>query len=141
MSDWTLIFVGPCNEFFKNEWAIKLKNANADKNIKWISAQPPNSLIKLYNNSKVVICSSRKEGAPIIFSEAVLSGCAFISTKVGEMNNILNGLPGLVEDEIDLANMILKFSQDNELIQNQANALYGLLKDRDWSMQFQKITI
>lgn len=141
LPDWKLYMVGTCSDDFKNEWIARLSSENSSDSVAWIQGIPPKELINFYNNSKVVICSSRKEGAPIIISESALSGCSFIGTAVGEIPNILNGLPGLVNEASELAETMLLFANNPSLAEKQAKELFQRVKLRNWDEQVRKIKL
>lgn len=139
--NWKLQMIGPCSLDFKEEWSEKLLNMQASTSVIWIQNSKPSDLLKYYNNSKIVVCSSRKESGPIILSEAALSGCAFIGTSVGEIPIILEGLPGLIQETSELARTMLTFANNSTLAKQQAKDIFLRMKDRNWYTQVEKIKI
>ncbi len=135
---WTLLLAGPCSEYFKTKWSRKLANLGL-ANVYWLGSQQPESLLKLYQTSKIVICTSRKESGPIVLAEAALSGCAFISSAVGEVPLILRGLRGLVFDMNFLGNEMVLFANNPDLIYEQAAVLHERMAGRSWTQQVKKI--
>jgi glycosyltransferase involved in cell wall biosynthesis len=133
--DWKLQMIGPCTEEFKKRFSVNLPNEEGLNSVFWVSDLAPEDLIKYYNNSKIVVCCSRKESGPIILSEAGLCGCAFIGTAVGEIPDILEGLPGLVIDSKRLPEIMLQFANNPETLAKQANHIFNRLKNRDWDEQ------
>lgn len=141
LSGWKLQLIGPCSEDFKKYWMVKLSDEEATKSVIWTPMCSPNELLIYYNNSKIVVCSSRKESGPIILSEASLSGCAFIGTDVGEIPNVLEGLLGLAKDSKDLEEMMLLFANNLPIAKQQASELYKSMQNRNWDEQVKKIRI
>ncbi len=135
---WQLEIAGPCSANLKKEWEVKLANFKLLHTVQWIGAKNPGDLICHYQSSKIVICPSRKESGPIILSEAILCGCSFIGTAVGEIPEVLKGLPGLVKEEDTLEKQILFFAQHPEIAARQAETLFERMKDRKWSEQVAK---
>lgn len=138
LPDWKLQMVGPCSENFKSNWAVRLSAKQSLDSVIWASSVSPVDLLKYYNNSKIVVCSSRKESGPIVLSEAALSGCAFIGTAVGEIPNILAGLPGLVRNTKYLAETMIWFANNPSEAIQQAKELYRRTKHRKWDEQVKK---
>ena len=136
---WILQLVGPCTEEFKNGWILKIFEAGAERTIQWYSSATPEVLLQHYSNARVVICSSRKESGPIVLSEAVLSGCAFIGSAVGEIPHLLKGLPGLVNNTDKLGDEILLFASNDTVGREQAIELKKRMGDRKWSEQVKKL--
>lgn len=137
--NWKLWLVGPYSEEFKTLWGEKISNKKAVDSVIWEGNAAPNDLIKYYQNSKIVICSSRKESGPIVLSEAALSGCSFIGTDVGEISKILENLPGLVFETKDLGETMLMFANNSSIANSQAKELYKRMKDRSWDEQVKKL--
>lgn len=139
--DWRLQLVGSCTDEFKQEWIKRLSDEKANDSVIWISELNPYELLECYNNSKIVVCTSRWESGPIILSEAALSGCAFIGTPVGEIPAMLNGLPGLVNKIEDLEETMLLFAKNSKMAMQQAKELNNRLKDRNWEKQVENIKL
>ncbi len=140
LSGWRLYMVGPCTEEFKKEWVNKFQHI-FEENVIWLGNQDPEKLLRLYNKVKIVVTPSRKEGVPIVLSEAVLSGCAFIGTSVGEIPDMLDGLPGLVSDSDDLGKTLIEFAGNDDILKFQSSVLKERVKDRNWRLQASKIKI
>lgn len=138
ITTWRLEIAGPCSKTFKEHWSNKLKVMNIEKSIHWVGPKDPVELITHYSSSKIVVCSSRKESGPIILSEAALSGCAFIGTMVGEIPEVLDGLPGLIQGSVTLEDQILYFIKHSEVAEAQSKMLLHRMKDRKWSLQIKK---
>jgi glycosyltransferase involved in cell wall biosynthesis len=136
---WKLQLVGPCSEDFKQQWKQKIDEADADFSVQWFPTASPQELLNYYNSARVVVCSSRKESGPIVLSEAVFSRCAFIGTAVGEIPDLLKGMPGLVEDVERLGEEMLLFASNDNLAMEQAKKLREKIGDRKWSEQVKKI--
>lgn len=136
---WLLQIAGPSTDEIRSLWNEKLKSADLITTVKWLDSVNPDQLKELYNSAKIVVCSSRKESGPIILSEAILSGCAFIGTSVGEIPEILKDLPGLVTNVKNLDKQILYFVEHPEIAANQAHILYERMKERRWSKQVESI--
>lgn len=141
LPNWKLFIVGLCSDEFKSEWKKTLTDNDLSNSVVWINAVKPTELKDVYYQSRIVICSSRKEGAPLIIIEAGLSGCCFIGTSVGDIPSILNGLPSLVNDASQLAETMLQFANDELLAEQQAKELYNRVKSRNWEEQAKKIII
>lgn len=140
LAGWHLYMVGPCTEEFKKEWVNKFQHIFVE-NVIWLGNQDPERLLRLYNKVKIVVTPSRKEGVPIVLSEAVLSGCAFIGTSVGEIPDMLDGLPGLVPNSDDLGKTLLEFAGNDDILKFQSAVLMERVKDRNWRLQASKIKI
>jgi glycosyltransferase involved in cell wall biosynthesis len=139
IKDWKMQLVGPCSDDFKNLWQSKIRDANAQSTVEWCPAASPEELRKYYTNARVVVCSSRDESGPIVLSEAIVSGCAFVGTSVGEIPDLLKDLPGLVNDVKKLSDEMLLFALNDNLAMKQAIALREKMGDRKWSEQVRKI--
>ncbi|HEV7330145.1 MAG TPA: glycosyltransferase family 4 protein [Flavisolibacter sp.] len=139
IKDWKLQLVGPCSDDFKQIWQSKIKDAKAESSVQWFPAASPNELLNYYKNARVVVCSSRDDSGPIVLSEAIVSGCAFIGTAVGEIPDILNDMNGLVKDVNKLGDELLLFALNDNIALEQAIRLRGKLGNRKWSEQVKKI--
>lgn len=135
LPQWKLLIAGYASMEFKNSWTQKMSEHNLETTIEWKGDVSPDDLLTLYSTSKIVICTSRKESGPIVLSEAALSGCAFIGTKVGEIPAVLEGLEGVVADHTDLQNVMIRFALNPELASEQAQILQVRLADRNWKQQ------
>jgi len=138
---WTLQIVGTFSIKFKNEWDGRIEIKNAMNTVKWIGEINPENLINVYNNAKIVACPSRKESGPIVLSEAILSGCSFIGTNVGEIPSVLNGLSGLITKENPIESQLLFFTQNPIQCIEQSRKLLERMKDRKWAIQVKKLKI
>ena len=136
---WKLLISGAASHEKRAYWEEILKKTDVNNSIEWLGFLEPVELLEQYDNSKIVVCSSRWESGPIVLSEAILSGCAFIGTAAGEIPAILKGLPGLVQDEQSLAETMLHFARHPEIAGKQAEVLFERMKDRKWSEQVKKV--
>jgi glycosyltransferase involved in cell wall biosynthesis len=139
LKGWRLLLAGPSDESFRTLWETKFEQNDAASSVKWENYVSPYELVEYYSNSRIVICTSRKESGPIILTESAMMGCAFIGSAVGEIPSILSDLPGLFRSDIELQMEIIKFANDSEIAQNQSDILYERVKDRVWSEQVKKI--
>ncbi len=136
---WTLSIVGPYDVEFKEEWDRKFENLKIKDSVIWYGMLNPEDLIKVYGEAKIVVCSSRKESGPIVLSEAALSGCAFIGTNVGEISDVLKGLPGLVTDINEIGDVMLSFTRNDNIASEQAKTLHLQMRDRRWDNQIRNL--
>jgi glycosyltransferase involved in cell wall biosynthesis len=139
LKGWVLQLVGPCDEDFKEEFKLKILQANAEESVQWCPSATPKELLNYYDNSRIVVCSSRKESGPIILSEAAKCGCAFIGTTVGEIPSLLKGLSGLVYEVDKLCDEMLLFALNENIAKEQALKLQKKVVDRNWSEQVKKL--
>ncbi|MGN6800615.1 MAG: glycosyltransferase family 4 protein [Ginsengibacter sp.] len=135
---WQLDIVGPCSPNIKKKWTLELEAAKLLHTVQWFGKKKPEELIYYFRNTKIVVCSSKKESGPIILSESILCGCSFIGRAVGEIPEVLKGLPGLVQNEDTLEKQMLLFAQHPEIAGKQAEALFERMKDRKWSVQVKR---
>lgn len=78
----------------------KIAALNLQDHVRWIPPVPDaESMMNLYNSSKVIVCTSTVEGNPRVTAEAMACGIPVISTRVGLMQEIIdNGQNGFLVD-------------------------------------------
>jgi glycosyltransferase involved in cell wall biosynthesis len=135
LGDWKLLVAGSCAVDLRNKWQQELADLDMADSVLWLGTFNPENLRITYNSAKVVVCPSRHDSGPIVLSEAILSGCAFICTEVGEVPIKIEGLPGLVKNETELGNVMLEFARNPSLAESQAMTLSCRMKKRSWDLQ------
>ncbi|HEY5370597.1 MAG TPA: glycosyltransferase family 4 protein [Hanamia sp.] len=141
LPNWKLEIAGPCSKEYQERWEEKFIDNRIMDSVIWSGPAGPKELVTKYNHAKIVVCSSRKESGPIVLSEAILSGCAFIGTEVGEIPFLLKGLEGIIDSENDMGEVMLKFARNESLGEEQSKRLLLKMKDRTWGKQVEKIKI
>ncbi|MCP4327585.1 MAG: glycosyltransferase family 4 protein [Alphaproteobacteria bacterium] len=72
---------------------FRLVDSFSDRNL------APEEMADWYNTGTVFVCTSRTEGTPNVALEAAASGCALVSTRVGNMTELIrNGENGMLVD-------------------------------------------
>ncbi len=125
--DWKLLIAGHCSEILIRHWMNKLDRSKAAGTVEWLGPLTP--------DAKTVVCTSRKESGPIVLSEAILSGCSFIGTNVGEIASVLGNTPGLGHDSAELEAALLAFAKNENTGSLQAEELMKKMKQRSWPEQ------
>ncbi|MGP6294032.1 glycosyltransferase family 4 protein [Caldiplasma sukawensis] len=122
-SDVVLNALNNIKDELKNFKLIGFGNLNKKKVPKWIEYHENISdefLKKLYGKSKIFILPSRTEGFPLVNLEAMVNGCALISTKFdGYDTYLIDGVNSVlveIENVNELSNAILSLSQNSDMI-------------------------
>ena len=99
---------------------------------KYINGRPLSEGVEMYDDIDVLICTSKFEGGPLGYFEAISSGCLAISTKVGAIKN-LNGM--LTFDTVDEALEILdKFNGDPQYMEEYRQAATNFVRtEMNWN--------
>tara|TARA_A100001388_G_scaffold182021_1_gene136341 strand:- start:10361 stop:11494 length:1134 start_codon:yes stop_codon:yes gene_type:complete len=131
--NWKLVILGEGNEranlenyIFSNnlECCVSLEGS-VDKKI----------LRDWLNKSRIFVMCSLTEGLPKALLEACASGCACISTNVGDCSNFLNdiGLVSINNDKNDIYHNIVKLILDLELAKSFSQRSTNRAKSYSWN--------
>ncbi|WP_066315244.1 glycosyltransferase family 4 protein [Bacillus sp. FJAT-29814] len=119
-NDWKIYFIGPIEKHFE-KYIHDFYNHNPELKDKVIFTGNVNEKSKLYEwyaRSKVFCLTSRYEGFPLVFPEAIYFGDYIVSTKVGADEDITKG--GVLgkrinQDDIDSLAKTLQDIIDNKI--------------------------
>lgn len=108
LNDWNFKFVGPIvdKEFAHNIETLKGNNSYFREHISLLGNQEKDSLYKLYNESKYMIISSKREGSPLVIPESLRFGNVILSTPVSSVSELIHNC-GYVADSFDVEQMSL----------------------------------
>ncbi len=105
-------------------WIIDRKNVSEE------------DLVRIYNQSKIYLCSSLAEGFAFPPAEAMACGCAVVSTDCGGIREYaeheVNALLSPPKDPQALAGNILRLLKDEDLRVRLAKAGYKRIQDFTW---------
>ena len=142
-SSWKLQLVGSCDPDFQEMWIKKLQEANSEHTVEWLGAVYDRKRIwEIYGQSSILVIPSRHESGPMTFVEAIVSGCAVISTPVGEVPYVLgNNNQGIfpIDDVESLTRVMIKFATDDSVRRKQLESLAGEVKSRQWHIQMKPV--
>lgn len=152
LKDWKVVFIGPVEEAFISiiKEFYDENPALADK-VEFVgNVNSKDELYHWYNKSKVFCLTSKYEGFPLVFTEAIYFGNYIISTEVGAEIDITNGgingkiirqgntdklaeeLQKIIDGENDIVKVydkIIKYSREKFVWKNIVPILYeGLMK-------------
>ena len=118
LKEWSVFFIGPIENNFKEKSIAQLKKHNPDivNKIHFVGAvNDKKTLFEYYNRAKIFCLTSRSEGYPLVLPEALFFGNYIISTPIGASIDITqnNQIGAIIENEKDLSNKI------NEIICNE----------------------
>lgn len=103
------------------------KVSKSYKNLRFATIDNMNRLevAKLLNRAKCLVMTSMSEGSPQVVKEALMTGLPVVSVNVGEVHEILEGLPNCFvskhydSDEIaDYVNLVLNTKIDRSTLRN-----------------------
>lgn len=119
--DWKLKIIGPIKEEFKPfiaEFFSKYPETK-DKIIFTGSIEDRKTIDTEYRKTKIFCLSSRWEGFPLVFLEAVKAGCYIISTDMPSSRDITdNGLYGAlfeIDNPVNLSELLVKHCSNEKL--------------------------
>lgn len=97
---------------------------------------PEEDLVRIYNQSKIHVCSSLAEGFAFPPAEAMACGCAVVSTDCGGIREYaehgVNALLSPPEDPKGLAQNVLRLLDDDNLRVRLAKAGYEKIQEFTW---------
>lgn len=114
LKNWKILLIGPYDKNFKNKYMefLKRNNDKKDKIILVGNINNREKLYEIYKKSKVLILTSRREGFPLVYPEALRFGNYIITTKVSGAEDITNynkiGKIIEIEDSNALNNELVK---------------------------------
>ncbi|MGV9714548.1 glycosyltransferase [Rhodococcus pyridinivorans] len=105
---WRLIVVGPIGHGFAPDYS--------DQTIEYTGPLPRQDVLKLAAQSAIAVLPSRDEALPMFLLESMANGCAVISTPVGQIEELLDGVGTIVPvgDVATLADAIARLGQDED---------------------------
>ena len=74
---------------------------------------------EIFRNSDILVLPSYGEGMPIVIMEAMASGCAIVSTKVGAIPEVIKERNGILHEPGDvsaLSTALMKLIENKELL-------------------------
>ncbi len=99
---------------------IKWQNILQSKNVTYLGKISEERKIQILKDSDIFILQSENEGIPIAILEAIASGCAIITTSVGNIPEVVkNNINGILiphNDENALINAITVLKYDHRLL-------------------------
>jgi len=141
--NWKLRLVGSCEPNFKKVWMKKFQKANLTDTVEWMGPiYNRNTLWDIYSQSSILLISSRHESGPLVLAEAIVAGCAIISTPVGEVPYVLNSSEhGIfpIDDVEALAKTMLLFATDDTIRRKQLMKLEDEVQHRQWHIQLKPV--
>ena len=142
-SSWKLYLVGSSEASFQQLWAKKLEEANLSHTVDWMGPIYNRDIIwDIYCQSSILIIPSRHESGPLILAEAMIAGCAIISTPVGEVPYVLNKTDnGIfpIDDVEALTKAMILFASDDNTRKNQLTDIANEAQSRQWTIQLKPI--
>ncbi|MCZ8197283.1 MAG: glycosyltransferase [Flavobacterium sp.] len=125
--DWTLHFVGKMHDDeYSNQLLDFVKINNLQQNVFFYNICQ--DVLNVLKQSEIAVIASYYEGLPVSLIEYAASKKAVISTKVGQIPNIIthqeNGLLIDVNDELQFKSALLTLSNDLDLRQKLGNNLF-----------------
>ena len=142
-SKWKLQLVGSCDLDFQEMWIKKLQEANIEHTVEWLGAVYDRERIwEIYSQSSILVIPSRHESGPMTFVEAIVSGCAVISTPVGEVPYVLGtNDQGIfpIDDVESLTRVMIKFATDDSVRRKQLEYLASEVESRQWHIQVKPV--
>ncbi|MGL5982042.1 MAG: glycosyltransferase [Cetobacterium sp.] len=139
LKEWSIDLIGPFNDEIKDYIIKNQINVTLIGNI-----ENKKELYEKYNESKVFILTSNKEGFPIVYAEALRFGNYILTTDVGGAQDItLNGKIGKVVPKNDifiLQNEIQTIIDGNiNLEKKYEESIEYCLKDFIWEKNIKKL--
>lgn len=114
LKDWKIYFIGPIEENFKKHIQEFYENNSAFKeNVIFVgNINEKTKLYEWYARSKVFCLTSRYEGFPLVFPEAIYFGDYVVSTKFGADEDITkDGVLGKRIDQDDITGLTNAFQE------------------------------
>lgn len=143
--DWKLRIIGKIEDDFE-EYLNQFKKENpiVYKNITFTKNIEDRSLLESeYARAKIFVLSSRYEGAPITYLEAMRNGCYIISSEVDTVNELLQHKYGTVfpiDDSDALAEAFKAITKNEDLLEKNCKlAQEYVQKNYNWNVIGQKI--
>ena len=114
--DWKLTVCGTFTEKKTQIAYEKIVNELGDK-VLFMGYVSGGKKKKVFCDADILILPSYGEGMPIVIMEAMASGCAVISTKVGAIPEVINRESGILitpGDRVQLGNAIMEYANDRK---------------------------
>jgi glycosyltransferase involved in cell wall biosynthesis len=108
---WTLTLAGPVTP--------EIKAMLPRENVKVLGAVPHAELLRLQSRAAIAVLPSRNEAMPMFLLESMARACAVVSTPVGQVRELVQGVGDLVDvgDVNGLANALSGLLRDSERLQ------------------------
>lgn len=110
--NWSIQVAGKGLFFEEKRFAYEIKKRKLNKKIQWHGAKSGNDLKKHFQDSSIFISTSRFEGFPLVFAEAMSFGLPVIAMKNSGSAEVLNkGEYGVLVKQGDVAEFVVKLKQ------------------------------
>jgi len=129
-SSWKLEVVGPVEPAFQ-EYISRyfIKNPELKERVHFTGGITDRVVLsEKYNRAKIFVLSSRWEGFPLVYTEAMRAGCFIISSNIPAASDVIHNQYGLqfpIDDTVALAKVMLTAVSDQSLL---AEACHGIQK-------------
>lgn len=130
MSDeWSIEIAGKGMLFEEKRFAREIKKKGLDKKIHWYGAKTGVDLKKHFQDSSIFISTSRFEGFPLVFAEAMSFGLPVLAMKNSGSEEVLNkGEYGILVNQGDTSDFTKKLKQLQE--EMDLKVKYGTLSKK-----------
>lgn len=140
LKDWKVNLIGPIEESFQP--TLKLfyeKNTHLKEKVVFTgNIANRNELKQEYLKAKVFVLTSRNEGFPLVFPEAISSGCYIVSTDLAPAYDITNntefGSLFSVGDDKELAIVLQNIIDNKNILPDVENLRSFAKKNFDWKV-------
>lgn len=152
LSGWKVIIIGPVEEsFIPVVDEFFLSNPSLKQNVCFLGNMSDRVLLEeYYQKSKVFVLTSRYEGFPLVFTEAIKNGCFVVSTdlvcaadvtnneefgklfSIGNSQELSHILENIIDEKIHLPSKesIMKYAEENYNWSVLVKRLYELLESK-----------
>ena len=139
-SDVKLTIAGPITNNKYQEYCEREGIAN---NVEFVGSKKSSQLSDLYNETEIFVCPSTNENFPSTLLEAMHCGTPVIATKIGNVPQLIkdgvNGQLVEIEDEVGIANAILKYFFDiNFKDEMGSKGFESVIGKFDWNSKIEK---
>jgi glycosyltransferase involved in cell wall biosynthesis len=139
-NDVNLTIAGPITS---NKYQEYCEREGISKNVTFVGSKKSSQLSDLYNETEIFVCPSTNENFPSTLLEAMHCGTSIIATNVGNIPQLIkNGINGQlveIEDEVGIANAILKYLDNRKFMNEIAKKGFESVNGRfDWNSKIEK---
>lgn len=145
INNWSLRIVGPIEEHFK-EYITNFFSENPRLKDKITFLGPIYDLEKLemeYKRAKIFCLTSRSEGFPLVFLEAIKNGCYVITSNVLSAYDITNygklGSIFTIDNSLELSHKFIEVCNDNIIDNLHGDIINYAYNNFEWSSICKKI--
>lgn len=121
----------------KNELENLVKKLKLEKHVKFLGFISEKNKYQYYKSSKIIVIPSRWDVLPITLYEAMASGKPVVASNVGGIPDAIDdGKTGFLfesENEVDLAEKIVKLLKDKKLRDEMGKSAKEKAKQFEWS--------